>query len=309
MSDLPITSGRFWAAVAAFRAVMTSGPALEDELSQNLVRLGESISSAMTQDGIELLKLCELIEKEDKSVAAGRLAKTVWKDEESNGRENVAQRLLFQLIRGPRRDLSVIAFLEPEGVRDQHPEVFELIRDTGLLDVQNSGYSDFWSKLKTLGTFSSSPASLDQREKRGIEAEELSLRFEASRLKIIGYPDLARQISHVSSNTLLGFDILSFTGDKSSPRETLEIEVKNLSVNSRGQMYFHISRNEARRAETSPNKYIFHLWQTFGEEPVCFIEQSGRILEHLPRELSDYATWESCIVIWSEISDSRSISY
>jgi hypothetical protein len=305
--ESPITSGRFWAAVAAFREVMTSGSASEPELGKNLVRLGESVSPAMTQDGIKLLLMCGLVQKQENELTAGKRAKNVWSQDRPNGREEIAQRLLFQLIRGPRRDLSVIAFLEPEGVREYHPEVFEIIRDTGLLDKSNSGHEEFWSRLRTLGTFSPLPIDSEERHRRGSEAEVLSLGFEFDRLKQNGYQQLAKQVSLVSSNTLLGFDILSYTGEATSPNDLLEIEVKNLSINAIGQKFFHVTRNEAIRAETGPNRYVFHLWYTLGEEPVCYVVESRRILEHLPKEQSLYARWESCQVIWSEIEDLNTI--
>ena len=106
-------------------------------------------------------------------------------------------------------------------------------------------------------------------------------------------------MSRVSTNTLLGFDILSFTGSEDSPSDALEIEVKNLSVDSSGRSYFHVSRNEIRRAETGQNQFVFHLWDTLGDQPVCNVVESHRVIQHLPREHSDKATWESCVVIWS----------
>ena len=299
MFELQITSGRFWAAVGAFREVMTSGPETVEILGKNLVNLRESISYPMTQDGIELLRQCALVQVENDLVVAGSRSKSVWSDSGVNERQVIAQRLLFQLLSGPRRDLSVIAFLDREGVRDQHPEVFELLRDTGLLSAHDLGYEDFWSKLRGLGTFSPSVEGQDKRIQRGSYAEELSLAFEFNRLTNGGFPDLAKRVSRVSTNTLLGFDILSFTGSEDSPSDVLEIEVKNLSVDSSGRSYFHVSRNEIRRAETGQNQFVFHLWDTLGDQPVCNVVESHRVIQHLPREHSDKATWESCVVIWS----------
>jgi hypothetical protein len=304
VSDFPITSGRFWAAVAAFRAVMGSETTSEQELTHNLVRLGESISPAMTLDGIELLNLCRLIDRQNSSITAGDRAGSVWSEAGSNDRQSVAKRLLFQVIRGPRRDLSVIAFMEPEVIRAQHPEIFELIRDTGLLGEQSSESSQFWSKLRSVGSYSPSPESAEGKARRGLEAEELSLKFEARRLRAEGYMELAKSVSHVASNTLLGFDILSFTGEPDMPSAALEIEVKNLSFYSDGKAYFHVTRSEAARAETSPNRYVFHLWNTLGDMPLCYVAPSSQILEHLPRETSSHGKWESCIINWSELEGS-----
>lgn len=304
-----ITSGRFWSAVATVQLLIQGRPLTKAAIMSHLVAVREAITPDMAADAIGLLFSCKVVwvnQNDELSIQKGFATELSRKNSD---RQGLAQSLLREFITTSRQDLSVIGHISLNLIREDYPEIFEILRDSGLTNIKNPGYEGFWSRVRDLGRFKEN-SSLDQRKfEKGQLAERLSLAFEVSRLENLSRPDLAEKVALVSENTHLGYDIYSFKGEGEQPSNPIKVEVKNLSRDAGGRLFFHLTRHEAETASQSPNNYIFHLWNTYDENPVCISKESKAVLRHLPTETSpDVANWESCILFLEGITDSLNSS-
>ena len=110
----------------------------------------------------------------------------------------------------------------------------------------------------------------------GRKAEIIVCESERKRLKEAGRPDLAKEVTRVSDNPSLGYDIDSFEIDGTR----IFIEVKAVR-HFKKILSFYLSRNELEKSQSMDNYYFYF---------VSWSENKGRKIEYIPGKelLSQY---------------------
>lgn len=112
--------------------------------------------------------------------------------------------------------------------------------------------------------------------KTGLLGEELVMRFEEDRLRKLGleeYLPTVKQVSVVSDT--YGFDLESYTKDKSGKIQKIYIEVKTTS--SKVDIEFFVSKNEINKSnELDERFWIYRVYDCYSSQPK-FYRAQGRI--------------------------------
>lgn len=215
-----------------------------------------------------------------------------------NQEEIFSLRELFKLtLLKTRRDLLWIAYLEESKLAEHDPNVYQITKNLKLwsrkLEKENL---QFWNDLKTEGKYVES----ESRAKLGRIAEEQTVRFEEARLRLAGLESLSNKIRWLSQDSdLHGYDILSFRGQGPDSSAPIHIEVKSASHDSRGRVFFYLTRNEYDQAIKLEKSYFFYIWravQDQNENPLILDAQT--VINKIPIESEDLNTrWTERIFI------------
>jgi len=111
----------------------------------------------------------------------------------------------------------------------------------------------------------------------GRKAEIIVCNSERDRLKEAGKPDLAKDVTRVSDNPTLGYDIDSFEIDKTR----IYIEVK--AVRSfKDILSFYLSRNEWEKSQSMDNYYFYFVsFSKNGSEEIEFIQGKELLSQYM----------------------------
>jgi hypothetical protein len=112
----------------------------------------------------------------------------------------------------------------------------------------------------------------------GDAGEELSYRYEKTRLTAQGFAQLADCVTWVAKESpAYGFDIASFAGTSFPGREAdspLAIEVKSVSYPVRAVFPFHLTFHEWTTALELDKQYVFHFWSCVRAGPQAAADKS-----------------------------------
>ncbi len=103
------------------------------------------------------------------------------------------------------------------------------------------------------------------RNKRGVgeRGEVLVFENEKKRLELLGKPELAKKVKHVSlADDSLGYDILSF--DELGQKRFIEVKSTTSQYADKG---FYISKNEADKSQTLDNYYVYLVFSVYKKKP------------------------------------------
>ena len=100
-----------------------------------------------------------------------------------------------------------------------------------------------------------------EKERIGLLGEQFVFEQEKSRLANISRQDLANQVKIVSSQTDLGYDIVSFD----EYGQEIHVEVKTTSKSENNDDGFWLSDYEKRIAEQDKNWRLYRVWNIYGE--------------------------------------------
>lgn len=266
MKTVPkLTKGRLTALWVVLRSASKLGKVVDQaELISFARRSGLRGGGLPISDGYQLATLGGFLTGKD-TVALSMLGAAVLSrcSEEEPSSEVLRMFLSVLLLRHPpawvpywQGDPSSFDIVLPEAMKEIMDDA-QLASDAGVADVEN------WSLWNALRSVPQPEETAALRKAVGDAAEELSVRFERSRLTSEGYSALAERVRWVArESAAYGFDILSFSGKMSSaaPESQLAIEVKGQSLVARPVFSLYITSHEWSTARALNDSYIFHLW-------------------------------------------------
>ena len=287
-----ISGGRIQLLALILQMCEQVSPIRREDLQYRLRSRSEIHTKNLTEDSLRLgLGSGLILEKADSGIELTHLGKSAIR---SDGKEDfeVERRILSRLITTVRRDLLKIGFMSTEELSELGSNERECLEQFGLLDYHlSTAAENWWENLRSAGKSFNSAILREV----GDRAELASIHYEEKRVQMRGL--VGKAIDWVSRETdLAGYDILSFTGEPPAQEDRLCIEVKKLTNDPTGGVYFFLSRNEAEVAKKSRH-YVFHLWQIQinSESWTLSVIPAEVVLEKLPSD-APYAKWEKCRV-------------
>lgn len=266
-----LTKGRLTALWVVLRSANKLGKVVDHaELISFARRSGLRGGGLPISDGFELAILGGFLSGKD-TLALSMLGADVLSrcSEEEPSPEVLRMFLSVLLLRYPpawvpywQGDPSSLDIVLPDATKEIMEDA-QLASQVDVADVEN------WSLWNALQMVPQPEETAALRKAVGDAAEELSLRFERSRLRSEGYPALAERVRWVArESAAYGFDILSFSGKtfSAAPESQLAIEVKGQSLVARPLFSLYITSHEWKTAKALKHSYIFHLWHGVTQE-------------------------------------------
>ena len=121
------------------------------------------------------------------------------------------------------------------------------------------------------------------------EAERLTIESERAELQNLGI-DKEPEWKGLDDN-FAGYDVLSYRPGKHGLINLL-IEVKSTMASP---LRFFVTENEWKRAEQSPNAYIFHVWDMNQSPPILYLRTAQQIAPHIPSN-NKKGQWKSALI-------------
>ena len=160
-------------------------------------------------------------------------------------------------------------------VNSLNPDDLDVFAAAGLLDdLAPPNVVTWWDEVSGFARVISDQVKIEQ----GRAAEMLTLEHERSRLREIGiskepeWPGL--------DDNFAGYDVLSFEHGRTGVVSRL-IEVKSTIVSP---LRFIITRHEWRKAKSTGEAYIFHVWDMSKEPPVLHTRHVAEVAPHIPTD-------------------------
>ena len=294
MTENDLTSGRLESVVSVLLWLDQHKNLSSESLEIILVNQSSVATREMAREGIRTAFELGLIRETNELIALSKSGLNIIDSTDRDNHKSLAHRVLLEIMTRIRRDLLWVGSVDIQTIKQADAELFEAMRDTGLFARKLSQSAEsFWSKIRSLGAFKDDG---EIKANIGKQAEKLSLEYEVSRLLQLEKIDLAQKVAIVSENTLLGYDVLSYSVGPEDSVNLLHIEVKKLSFNG-NKHFFFITKNEAMQAQALAKNYVFHLWPSLDKHAAPIIVPAQDVLEKLPRdEFPDSAEWQECKV-------------
>ncbi|MDP2402178.1 MAG: DUF3883 domain-containing protein [Actinomycetota bacterium] len=210
---------------------------------------------------------------------------------------------LREYVLNGRRDLLTLVFMtdaEIDAFVDS--DTRQCLRDLELLPKNGTIRSRQW----WAGLLDQTGAVDEQTLKElGDWAESTSIQYEKRRLADEGFTSLAASVEWVSrEDEGLGYDILSYVGANCldlDPETRLRVEVKAMGLR-REAFRFYLTRNEWQVAQSSPDRYLFHLWRLVdlvnpADASPTMVRDPDSILALLPQDVCSSGRWTECEVV------------
>jgi hypothetical protein len=302
MKPQDLTSGRLGAVVSVLFWLGEHQALSATSLETLLVNQNYVPTLQMAREGIKTAFELSLVVEEKGQIHLSSIGKRLLQNSDKENSKSLTHFVLLEILTRIRRDLLWIGSVDVQTIREADTELFEAMQDTGLFAKKlTSSAEAFWAKVRSLGSYSDAS---EAKIAAGRAAEELSLTYEIERLSRLGRTDLAEKVKIVSENTLLGYDVLSFSENSEGQFRLLHVEVKKISLEGENP-YFFLSKNEAEQADALQDDYVFHLWPSLGEGTSPIILPGSLILEKLPVNLyPQFSEWMDCRVWISGFSSS-----
>lgn len=279
-------------------AVLKGGRLSADKLTNHLSMRSEIFTQNLIDEVISLLIQLGLITGMKGEYELTERGAGVTDDTESSFSES--RRILRIVLTHIRKDLLWVAAVPNTELKHLKKGEYQCFKDLGLIGAElTESAQEWWESLKSAGK-----VDFDQESKKaaGDLAENLSLAFERNYLASGGREDLQDLVRWVSRDSdLLGYDILSFSLDELGAESRKQIEVKKLSVDSRGLDYFFLSANEFEIARKFVKTYVFHLWRLDDSKEILFELSAKEVLGLIPPPKLERFIWHSA-KIFPELS-------
>ncbi len=160
----------------------------------------------------------------------------------------------------------------------------QCFRAAGLLeDPPTRHVISWWDRVAAIARLHSD----QEKMVRARQAEEMTLAYEAARLRRLGIDQEPVWMS-IEDNTA-GYDIRSFDHGSEGPVARL-IEVKSTIASP---LRFFISRNEWETARKFGSAYHFHVWDLQG--PQLHERTADQILPHIPTD-NERGKWSTAMI-------------
>ncbi len=160
----------------------------------------------------------------------------------------------------------------------------QCFRSAGLLeDPPTRPIISWWDRIAAIARLRSDQEKME----RARQAEEMSLEYEARRMRSLGIDRTPVWMS-IEDNTA-GYDIQSFDAGSGEPVARL-IEVKSTIASP---LRFFLSRNEWETAKKFGPAYHFHVWDL--QRPQLHERTVPEILPHIPTD-NEKGKWSNAMI-------------
>jgi hypothetical protein len=296
MTEIEISSGRL-TSLARLLVFLSNNPEVDAFLAcENLVQISQVPSQKLATEVLQVATTLDLISDLGGIWQLSQSGRSIVLGSKDEFGFALQRRLLLKIILKSRRDLLWVAFAEPEELRSITPALHQILSELQLLNLKQSSEAEsFWDDLRR----AESRFNDVVLKKIGDQAEAWSMSFESQRLRNLGRPDLANDVTWVSRESdLHGYDILSFSGSENEPRDRRHIEVKRTRVVSSNFVEFYLSENEYRQSMVFAEKYQFHLWwiDAISKSVSLSICPSSTVYDLVPKNVDSYNHWTECVV-------------